>query len=111
MKNSIVKEKEANALNEVIEKVENFVRTHAEYQPTPKEIDNSTDLEKIHTIMYLDAINDLIKATSFIRSLRDVSEEEFEKGVTDDGKITVEDAKNRYMLHAMADIVSRMKED
>lgn len=111
MKNSIVKEKEANALNEVIEKVENFVRTHAEYQPTPEEIDNSTDLEKIHTIMYLDAINDLIKATSFIRSLRDVSEEEFEKGVTDGGKITVEDAKNRYMLHAMADLFERMKKD
>ena len=106
MKNSLITEKEQKLVGEVIQKISELVEYHQTTHLTPQSIADSSDLEKIHIVIYLDTIADLVKASGCLNSLLGVSEEDFTATVTDDGKKTLKEAKNMVMMKLMTDMIT-----
>lgn len=105
MKNTIISEKEEMKVLEILVHMEELNQIHMNSVPDLEGADVS-DVEKIHSLIYLDALGEFYKSASLLRSLVNVSEEEFVKGITDDGKRTIEEVLHITMMNAVADMLS-----
>ena len=84
MKNPIIPEAEVTAVNKVIEAVDELREIHYCHQPI---FDNGEDdLDRIHILVYLHFVNDLIESGLILKELIEVSREDFEKTVTNNGE-------------------------
>ena len=102
MKNPIISEKELNKLKEVLEGIHELYEIHSSLLPTRVDMD-ITNIEKIHILMYLDLLGDFLKSAKMLMSLLELSEEEFVKFTTDDGKYTVEEMLSKIMKKMLSD--------
>ena len=69
--------------------------------PDITKTEKASPLEKVHTLHFLRAIDELREALGFINALLEMPEEEFEKLVTDDGKKSLEDVEMKLMFSMM----------
>ena len=104
MKSPIIPEEELNKLKEVLEEVKEFMEIHSSLSPR---VDmDSTDIEKIHAFMYLDLLGDFIKKAKMLTELLELSEEEFVKTATKDGKYSTEEVLSMVMNKILLDMLS-----
>lgn len=99
MKNSIIPQEEINAVKKVIEAVEELSRVHASTRPV---FNNATKVEAVHTFTYLNCTEELFHSTGALKQLLDVSEEEFVKVATGNGKRTIEQILEAQQMEAFA---------
>ena len=84
MKNPIIPEAEVTAVKKVIEAVEELKEIHKLHQPI---FDNGEDdLDMLHILVYLHFVKDLIESGLILKELIEVSREDFEKTVTNNGE-------------------------
>ena len=105
MKNQILPESELKILNEVFKKVDELVQNHSNTSLTPSMVMTASDLEQIHTFLYMDLVKDLVSAVSALKGILNASEEEFMKVITDDGKKSLESCKKIMMLNMLTEIM------
>lgn len=84
MKNPIIPEAEVTAVKKVIEAVEELKEIHKLHQPI---FDNGEDdLDRLHILVYLHFVKDLIESGLILKELIEVSREDFEKTATNNGE-------------------------
>ena len=84
MKNPIIPEAEVTAVKKVIEAVEELKEIHSCHEPI---FDNGEDdLDRIHILVYLHFVKDLIESGLILKELIEVSREDFEKTATNNGE-------------------------
>ena len=89
MFNTIVPKEEVESIQKVIDQFKEYTDKHKMIAPNMKNMDNN--LHVIHTIMYLNTLRDIANSVDTMKSLLEISEEEFSSTITDDGKLTVEE--------------------
>lgn len=102
MKNPIIPEAEVKATKKVIEAVKELKEVHKCNSPVFGE---ETDLDRLHTIVYLHFVKELIGNAEAVKELLEFTREQFEKNVTHNGDIKVEDALRNAMLSEMLKIL------
>ena len=103
MKNTIISEEEVNKVLEIYNHVEELVEIHAKNSPNFSE--EVSHVEKIHTSVYLDMLGDFVKSAKCLHDLFEISEEDFVQIITDNGKISVEEALSSVMFKCLMDII------
>lgn len=103
MKNTMINDKEREALEKVVNAVDEFIKAHE--QTTLEQVMKSTRLEKVHTLLYMDMVKDLVCSAKSLRSLLEESEEKFVEIVTDGGKISLDEVEKRLMTSMLMDLV------
>ena len=101
MKNSIIPTSELVILGEIFLKIDELVENHVKVSPNVDAIMKSSDAEQVHIAVYLDFMKDFLEDASALRSLLETSEEDFIKGITDDGKRSLSDAKREIMMSGL----------
>lgn len=101
MKNSIIPTSELVILGEIFLKIDELVENHMYTSISLEAIRKSTDAEQVHIAVYLDFMKDFLEDASALRSLLVTSEEDFIKGITDDGERSLSDAKREIMMSGL----------
>lgn len=92
----------AENTKETCEAVEKLTKELIEcVAPDIEKTEKATPLEKVHTLHFLRAIDELREALGYINALLEMPEEEFEKLVTDDGKKSLEEVEMKLMFSMM----------
>ena len=103
-KNTIIPKEDVEKVKEIIEKVNGYLDCHAELTPS---MDNATDpLLRIHTVLYLDMMKDIIRSAKALEFLLDCNEEDFVKSITEDGKRTIEEVDKKVMFNMLMEILT-----
>lgn len=105
MQNRLINNKEREALQEIFKGVNKFIEAHNEvpigemlgYVPT------ATQVEKIHTLLYMSLVKNFIEDIGAIRGLFEDTEDGFIKTITDDGKLTLDEIEKKLMIDALRD--------
>ena len=106
MKNSILPESELKILGELFKKVDELLENHEKTSLTIDVVSKASDTERLHTVLYLDSLKDLVTSAKTLQTLLKVSEEEFIKAVTNDGETSMADVKKRFMLKNLIDLMA-----
>ena len=102
MTNKIIPEAEVLAVKKVIEAVEELAEIHKCTNPI---LNGSEDnLDRLHTLIYLHAIKDLVEASGALKGLLEDSREDFEKNITNNGDREVEEVLLKVMLSELMKI-------
>ena len=99
MTNPIIPEAEVLAVKKVIEAVEELKEVHKGSSPIFN--DSEDDLDRLHTIVYLHFIKDLIGGSETVKYLFEQSREDFEKSVTNNGEREVKEVLLKAMLYEL----------
>jgi len=67
----------------------------------------ATKAEKVHILLYMDLVKDFIRDIGALRGLLEVSEEEFIKEVTEDGKMSLEEVEHKLMFSMLTDMIMK----
>lgn len=102
MKNTVIPQADVDKLKEVIEKAKDYVKSHKQCKPA---LESLTQLNRIHSVLYMRMVKELISTARSLESLLECSEEEFIKTLTDDGKITVDEVEKNLMLNVMMEML------
>ena len=87
MKNTVL----AENTKEKFESVEKFSKELIECVSSDVEkTEKATPLEKVHTLCFLRAMDELRDALGYVKALLEMPEEEFENLITDEGKKSLE---------------------
>ena len=100
MKNPILPEQEVEAVKKLIEGMDEVWKAHKDFRPNLNAPCN--ELERIHTIVYLEALKDAMRGLSALKTMIECSEGEFEAIATLHGKYDVHDV----LLHKMATMMA-----
>lgn len=103
MKNAILPQAEVDKVNEIIQKVKELATIHEKSTPN---LTAGGKLEKIHTVIFLDTVKDLINSATMLRSLLEVSEKDFEDAVTQNGKVTIDDTMRAITFKCLSEILT-----
>ena len=109
MKNTMISNKELEALQEIFKGVDHFVEVH-----NKESLDSlvtttrrATQVEKVHILLYMDLVKDFIKDIGALRGLLEEDESKFIEVVTDGGKITLDEVESKLMTSMLMDILMR----
>lgn len=105
MKNTMISNKELEALQEIYKGVDHFFEAH--HSLTPSDLVTASEVEKVHILLYMDMTRDFIEAIGSLRSLVEMDEKEFIKTVTDDGKVSLKEVRGKLMTSMLMDILMR----
>lgn len=94
MQNKMISQEEIALLREIDERVEKIKVLH-QTLPNLEEVDNQ--LKRVHTVLYLNMLKDLVRFSHSIVTLVDSSEEEFEKDITQEGR-TLEEVERMLLM-------------
>lgn len=102
----------ADNINEKVAELKKVINELMEFaRPDPVLTENASDLEKVHSLCFLRATGDLIETALAVEYLvKDSTEEEFEKMMTDDGAKTISEVKNEMMLSMAMEALTRKSE-
>ena len=103
MKNPLIKEKELECIKEACQKIEEAVKLHD--VSDPRDAEKLTQVERVHTLIYLDKIKDLVNSVRIINDLINLSEEELIPLMTDDGKMSLDELEKNLMAVMMLDMM------
>ena len=96
MTNKIIPEAEVLAVKKVIEAFEELKEIHKRTIPIFKGIEDN--LDRLHSLIYLHAIKDLVEISGVLKGLLEDSREDFEKTITNNGEREVEEVLLKVMI-------------
>lgn len=105
MKNAMLPESELKILGEIFQKVDELIENH---QKSPLDVGaliNSSELEQLHIMFYLDLLRDVVVNVKTLKDLLEISEEDLVKVVTEDGKVSLKEVKKMMMTKMITDMV------
>lgn len=107
MQNTMINNKEREALQKIYSGVDEFIKAHNEtsIEAMMEHTHTASKAEKIHTLLYMDLVKDFIQSIGAIRGLLEESEEEFVKTITDDGKMTLDEVERKLMTNMLMDVL------
>lgn len=105
MKNSMIPTSELKILGEIIQKADELVANREKTPLTMSSIERASEAEQVHIVMYMDLLKDALTSIKTLSGLLEVSEEEFIKVVTDDGKLTMKEVKRKMMMGMIIDMI------
>ena len=107
MQNTMINNKEREALQEIFKGVNKFIEAHNEtaLEEMMNHTQTATQVEKVHTLLYMDLVKDSIRNLGALRGLLEETEEKFIETVTDGGKLTLDDVERKLMTSMMMDIL------
>ena len=104
MKNTIISKEELEALQEVFKSVDHLVEAHNNSICGLKSaVDKSTKVERLHILTYLDISKDLFKAVQSLKAVIKISEEDFIRAATQEGKRTLDEVIKVTMFKSLMD--------
>lgn len=106
MFNTIVPKENTESMQKVIDQFKEYTDKHQMITPNMMNTDNK--LHVIHTIMYLETLRDIAKSVGVMKSLLEISEEEFSNTITDDGQHTVEEVYRRAVFESVMSMAMDM---
>ena len=105
MKNPIIPEAEVTAVKKVIEAVEGLKEIHSCHKPL---FDNGEDdLDRIHILVYMHFVKNLIESGLILKELIEVSREDFEKTATNNGEREVFEVLRNISLMELLDTLKQ----
>lgn len=109
MKNTMISNKELEALQEIFKGVDHFCEAHNKegldsFMTTTR---RTTQVEKVHILLYMDLVKDFIRDIGALRSLLEEDESKFIEVVTDGGKITLDEVEGKLMTSMLMDILMK----
>lgn len=109
MKNTMIINKELEALQEIFKGVDHFCGIHNKegldsFMTTTR---RATQVEKVHILLYMNLVKDFIKDIGALRSLLEEDESKFIEVVTDGGKITLDEVEDKLVTSMLMDILMR----
>ena len=96
MKNPILPEQEVEAVKKLIEGMDDVKNAHENFRPNLNA--PCDELERLHTLVYLEALGDVMRGLSALKTMLEGPRDEFEDIVTLHAKRDVHDV----LLHKMA---------
>lgn len=105
MKNTMISNKELEALQEIFKGVDHFFEAHE--QIDMETVIRADEVEKVHILLYMEMARDFVEAIGSLRGLVEMDKEEFIKTVTDDGKMTLREVKDKLMTNMLMDIIMK----
>jgi hypothetical protein len=109
MKNTMISNKELEALQEIFKGVDHFCETHNKetFDSLVTTTRRATQVEKVHILLYMVLVKDFIKDIGALRSLLEEDESKFIEVVTDGGKITLDEVEGNLMTNMLMDILMK----
>lgn len=109
MKNTMISNRELEALQEIFKGVDHFCEVHNKesFDSLMSTTMRATQVEKVHILLYMDLVKDFIKDISALRGLLEEDEIKFIKAVTDGGKNTLDEVEDKLMTSMLMDILIR----
>ena len=71
------------------------------------DMDNASSLDRMSTIIYLDILSDFLKKASVLRGFLEISEDEFLRLVTKDGKLSLSEAETQVLMKGLINTITR----
>lgn len=105
MKNAMLPESELKILGEIFQKVDELLENHEKTPLSMGMIEKASDAEQLHIVMYMDMLKDMVVDIKTLKDLLEVSEEDFIKSVTDNGKRTMREVKRVMMMKMITDMI------
>ena len=106
MKNTMISNKELEALQEIFKGVDKLVEAH-DKELTFERVRGASKVEKVHSLLYMTMLKDFIKDIGALRGLLEEDEIKFIEVVTDGGKITLDEVESKLMTSMLMDILMR----
>lgn len=104
MKNKIIPINEIEAVKKCLDEVNNIVKVHSSVTP---DMDNASSLERMNAIIYLDILSDFLEKASVLRGFLKLSEEEFLRLATKDGKLSLREAETQVLMNGLINAITR----
>ena len=107
MKNTIICDKEIEALYQIFKGVDQFAEAHNQIgvENLIRATEKASEAEKVHILLYMDFVKDFIEAIGSLRCLLEVDEQEFIDTVTEHGKRSLKDVSHEIMTNSLMDII------
>lgn len=105
MKNAMLPESELKILGEIFQKVDELTENHQKSPLDVGALTNSSELEQLHIMFYLDLLRDVVVNVKTLKDLLEISEEDLVKTVTEDGKVSLKEVKKMMMMKMITDMV------
>ena len=109
MQNTMISNKEKEALEQIYKGVDNFIEAHnaTALEDMMRHTRTASKAEKVHILLYMDLVKDFIRDIGALRGLLETSEEEFVKTVTDGGKLSLDEVEHKLMFSMLTDILTK----
>ena len=95
---------------EVVQKMQEVVKVFNEYMEVHKshtpQYDMVDDVKFAHSMTYIGIIRDITEAIGAMEGCLNITEEDFIKFITKDGKIDMKDVRRILTIKALTDILS-----
>lgn len=102
MQNKMLPEKEVELLKGIIENVKELAKVHSSHEP---DFDKANDLYLVHSFTYLKGLKDFITNAMVLEELLNETEEQFLAVITEEGKLTFEDVKEKVMVSLALEMI------
>ena len=101
MKNNIISKEEIQIVNNIIEMTQKLSECHLANPPKREVIEKSSELEQLHSIMYLNLFKDMLFHIIAMKDLLEVPEKDLIDIVTEGGKKSLNEVKAEMVLKAI----------
>ena len=103
MRNPVIPAEEEVAVKKVIEALEELKEVHFRMKPNASEAGNS-DVLMLHSLVYLDNVHKLVEAGTLLKSIFEMTQEDFVKTVNATG-CSVEEMLVKVMAHKLNELL------
>lgn len=104
MKNTAIPNNELEVVKNAIEAVNKIVEVHEKSVPNLEDIVKDP-VFRIHTLMYLDLLQELVTSAQTLEAILEMSREEFIENIESEGT-SIEEFEKKVMMKAVMDIIS-----
>lgn len=109
MKNTMISNKEREALQGIFNAVGKFIEVNNEksIEEMLKCTHTATQVEKVHSLLYMSLVQDFLQDFGALKGLLEVSEEEFIRTVTENGKESLREVEHKLMFNLLTDLIKK----
>lgn len=109
MKNTMISNKELEALQEIYKGVDHFAEAHNStgLSSLMESTRRASKAERIHILLYMDLVKDFMRDIGALRGLIEEDEDKFLEVVTDGGKLTLDEVEAKLMTNMLMDIIMK----
>lgn len=100
MKTPLISDKEVQTLFKFHSLMDEISKDH-QTGPDREKLESLSDIEKIHTLMYLDLLGEFSKNLQVLMELLTISEEAFEVLITENGEHSIEEILAKTLFKVM----------
>lgn len=104
MKNTIIPQGDITKAKAIVDSVNDYVSNHEMEIPNIEDADDT--VQRVHTLLYLDIMKDIINVVGILESFLSTTEEKFIEIVTDKGELSIEEVEKRLMAKMLIDLIA-----